>query len=75
MDPPSPHQQPITNSLHSGRPRSGSSSDIQRFDDTLSFVAGNTDRGEMGMSAVDSDVYSWLLMNSDLFLRMYSNAI
>jgi hypothetical protein len=45
--------------------RSGSVSDVPRYEETLSFVAGDT--GTQNMSAVDSDVYSWLLMNSDLF--------
>ncbi len=47
------------------KPRSGSISDVPRYEETLSFVAGDT--GTQNMSAVDSDVYSWLLMNSDLF--------
>ena len=46
------------------KPRSGSLSEVPRYDETLSFVAGDTGTQ---MSAVDSDVYSWLLMNSDLF--------
>ncbi len=45
--------------------RSSSISDVPRYEETLSFVAGDT--GTQNMSAVDSDVYSWLLMNSDLF--------
>ena len=45
--------------------RSGSVNDVPRYEETLSFVAGDT--GTQNMSAVDSDVYSWLLMNSDLF--------
>lgn len=53
------------------RPRGGSN-DVQRFDETLSFVAGNSNTGTL--SAIDSDVYSWLLMNSDIFPSSQSHA-
>ena len=53
-----------TDSPNGTKPRSGSLSEVPRYDETLSFVAGDTGTQ---MSAVDSDVYSWLLMNSDLF--------
>ena len=51
--------------------RSGSLSEVPRYDETLSFVAGNTGTQ---MSAVDSDMYSWLLMNSDIFPSSNGNS-